>query len=271
MGSGVARMALRIATWNVNSIRPRLAHLTRFLRRLRPDVICLQETKVPDEIFPSSAFKDLGYVHVLAHGQRAYHGVAIASRLPFADQGTRVWCGKDDRRHAYVRLGNGVELHNFYVPSGGDLPDPERNEKFDHKLRFLREMARWCRREKVKKREVVIVGDLNVAPLDCDVWNHKRLVRSVGHTPVESDHMQRLIEAGGFVDAARHFVPPPAPLYTWWGYRYPQAFAKNYGWRLDHVWVTAPLRPRLAGLAIIKETRRWERPSDHAPLVLDLA
>lgn len=262
-------MPLRIATWNVNSIRPRLEHLTRFLETTRPDAVCLQEIKVPNELFPFDALKALGYRHILANGQKAYHGVAIASRLPFEEEGARVWCRKDDKRHAYVRL-NGVELHNFYVPSGGDLPDPEANDKFDHKLKFLKEMARWCRREAVKERPIVLVGDLNVAPLECDVWNHKRLLRSVGHTPVESDHIARLMKAGGFVDAARHFAPPPEPLYTWWGYRFAQSFAKDYGWRLDHAWVTPPLVSSLTRTEVVKDTRTWERPSDHVPVVLEI-
>jgi exodeoxyribonuclease-3 len=263
-------MPLRLATWNVNSIRSRIEHLKRFLEEARPDVVCCQETKVTDDAFPYGAFEEIGYRHILAVGQKAYHGVAIASRLPFDEQGARVWCKKDDKRHAFVRI-NGVELHNFYVPSGGDVPDPETNDKFAHKLRFLKEMASWCRREAVKDRPIVLVGDLNVAPLDCDVWNHKRLLRSVGHTPVESQHMARLLKAGGFLDAARHFAPPPASLYTWWGYRYPEAFAKDYGWRLDHVWVTPPLAPSLARVEVVKATRTWERPSDHVPVMLDLA
>ncbi len=262
-------MPLRLATWNVNSIRARIDHLKRFLDEARPDAICFQETKVANDTFPYAALQEIGYRHTLAIGQKAYHGVAIASRLPFEEVGARIWCKKDDKRHAFVRL-NGVELHNFYVPSGGDVPDPEINDKFAHKLRFLKEMAGWCRREKVKERPIVLVGDLNVAPLDCDVWNHKRLVRSVGHTPVESEHMARLLKAGGFLDAARHFAPPPAPLYTWWGYRFPQAFAKDYGWRLDHVWVTPPLASRLARVEVVKTTRTWERPSDHVPVLLEL-
>jgi exodeoxyribonuclease-3 len=264
-------MSLRIATWNVNSVRSRLEHLTRFLKEERPDVLCLQEIKVRDELFPYEMFHELGYPHLLVHGQKAYHGVAIAARQAFADQGTRHWCGKDDRRHAFVRLADGLEVHNFYVPSGGPVPDPETNEKFDHKLRFLDEMAGWCKREKVRDRALVLLGDLNVAPLDCDVWNHKRLLRSVGHTPVESERMARLIEAGGFVDAARHFTPPPAPLYTWWGYRFAQSVAKDYGWRLDHAWVTAGALPRVRKLEIVKRTRTWERPSAHVPVMLDLA
>ena len=168
------------------------------------------------------------------------------------------------------RLACGLEIHNFYVPAGGDVPDREANDKFDHKIRFLGAMTRWCREEKVATRPLVLLGDLNVAPLGCDVWNHKRLRRSVGHSPLECEQMARLLRAGGFVDAARHFVLPPTPLYTWWGYRFPQAFAKDYGWRLDHAWITPAALPRLRALEVVKETRTWERPSDHVPVVLDL-
>ncbi|MCG8359686.1 MAG: exodeoxyribonuclease III [Kiloniellales bacterium] len=264
-------MPLRLATWNVNSIRQRVEHLKRFLTEEAPDAICLQETKVEDDQFPTAVFDELGYAHRVIHGQKSYNGVAIASRLPFEDQGTRIWCRKDDKRHAFVRLPGGIELHNFYVPSGGDKPDPEINDKFDHKLRFLRAMARWCRSDDVKSRRLVLVGDLNVAPLETDVWNHKRLVRSVGHTPVESDLMRKLWKAGGLIDVPRHFVPPSEPLYSWWGYRFPQAFQKDYGWRLDHVLVTEPLMPEVAGMQVVKHTRTWEKPSDHVPVVVDLA
>ncbi len=234
-------MALRLATWNVNSLRQRLDHLARFAAEAAPDVICLQETKVADAAFPRAAVRALGYPHLLIHGQKGYNGVAILSRLAFKAQGTRVWCGRDDRRHAYVCLAGGLEIHNFYVPSGGPVPDPQSNDKFAHKLEFLAEMADWARASKLARRKAVLLGDLNVAPFETDVWNHKRLLRSVGHTPVESERIARLREAGALIDAGRHFVPEPEPLYTWWGYRYPQAFAKDYGWRLDHVLVTPKL------------------------------
>jgi exodeoxyribonuclease-3 len=263
-------MTLRIATWNVNSVRKRMAGLARFCAEVGPDVVCLQEIKAREEDFPFEPLRALGYKHQIVQGQKAYNGVAIVSRLPFEAEGARRWCAKDDRRHAFVRLPGGIELHNFYVPSGGPVPDPEANDKFDHKLRFLKEMARWCRRESVKDRRLILLGDLNVAPLETDVWNHQRLLRSVGHTPVESEHMAKLLKAGGFIDAERHFVPPSEPLYTWWGYRFAQAYEKNYGWRLDHVWVTERVRPQMARLRIVDETRRWETPSDHVPVVLDL-
>ena len=264
-------MPLRIATWNVNSVRQRTAHLKRFLSESEIDVICLQETKVEDALFPLEAVTALGYRHQLIHGQKSYNGVAILSRLAFEAQGKLVWCRKDDRRHLWVRLPGGIELHNFYVPSGGDKPDPEVNDKFDHKLRFLRAMARWCRKERVVERPLILVGDLNVAPLETDVWNHKKLLRSVGHTPTESGLIASLIKAGGLEDVPRRFVPPSEPLYSWWGYRFPQAFAKNYGWRLDHVLASPPAAAAITAMRIAKETRSWDKPSDHVPVVIDVA
>ncbi|MFQ6018018.1 MAG: exodeoxyribonuclease III [Kiloniellaceae bacterium] len=264
-------MALRLATWNVNSLRRRLGQLARFAADAAPDVICLQEIKTPDEDFPHLEVDAMGYPHVLTRGQKGYHGVAILSRRPFEAEGARNWCGRDDRRHAFARLAGDLELHNFYVPAGGDVPDPQQSDKFAQKLRFLREMAEWATKTELSRRRAVLLGDLNVAPLEADVWNHKRLLRSVGHSPVESEHIARLLDAADLIDAARHFVPEPEPLYTWWGYRYPQAFAKNYGWRLDHVLVTPPLRPELAALRVAKETRGWAQPSDHVPVILDLA
>lgn len=269
-GSG-SRMSFRLATWNVNSIRRRIDHLARFAAEFQPDVICLQETKVSDAEFPLAAVHAMGYPQVLIHGQKGYNGIAVLSRRPFEDQGTRRWCAKDDRRHGFVRLAGGLELHNFYVPSGGAVPDPAENEKFAHKLGFLREMADWAKSSDLRARKAVLLGDLNVAPLETDVWNHKRLLRSVGHTAVESEHMARLLDAAALIDAARHFVPETEHLYTWWGYRYRDSLLKNYGWRLDHILVAPPLASALADFRVVKETRAWDQPSDHVPVILDLA
>lgn len=262
-------MTLRLATWNVNSLRRRLGHLARVAAEAAPEVVCLQETKVSDAEFPLEAVRTLGYPHVHVHGQKGYNGVAILSRRAFEAAGTRAWCGRDDRRHAFVRLAGGIEIHNFYVPKGGHDPDPVGNDKFAHKLSFLREMAAWAG-DGLRGRAAALLGDLNVAPLEADVWNHKRLTRAVGHTPVECEHFARLQAAAGLIDAARRFVPPSQPLFTWWGYRFPESFSKGYGWRLDHVLVTPPLGRALAGFRVIAEARTWDRPSDHAPVVLDL-
>ncbi len=262
-------MTLRIATWNVNSLRKRLDHLARFRAAEKPDIVCLQETKVRDEEFPEDAIAALDYPHVLRHGQKGTNGVAIMSRRPFEAVETLDWCGQADRRHAMVRLAGGLEVHNFYVPSGGPVPDPDANDKFAHKLQFLEEMTAWAKKH-LKGRRAVLVGDLNVAPLETDVWNHKQLLRSVGHTPGESERMLALHAAGKLIDVPRRFVPPEQPLYTWWGYRFPAAYEKNYGWRLDHILATPALSGAIRDCRVFKETRTWDQPSDHVPVILDL-
>ena len=264
-------MALRLVTWNVNSIRQRLDHLDRLIAEQAPDVICLQETKIEDPDFPAARFHEQGYRHRMIRGQKSYNGVAILSRRPFQDRGRKIWCRKDDARHVFARLAGGLEVHNFYVPSGGDKPDPEINDKFDHKIRFLRAMARWSREGDMKSKRAILLGDMNVAPLETDVWNHKRLVRSVGHTPLESELFAKLWKAGDYIDVPRRFVPPEEPLFTWWGYRFPRSFQKNYGWHLDHILASPTLGNEIEAMAVLKDTRAWERPSDHVPVMVDLA
>ena len=261
---------MKLATWNVNSVRQRVDHLHRLVQEVGPDVLCLQEIKAQDSDFPADALAQMGYGHQVVMGQKGYNGVAILARQPFEEEGARIWCKKDDKRHAFVRLPGGLELHNFYVPSGGPTPDPEVNDKFAHKLKFLDEMARWSKREAVKDRQVIFLGDFNVAPLETDVWNHKRLLRSVGHTPVESARIAKLHKASGMIDVGRHFVPPEEPLYTWWGYRFTQSLEKNYGWRLDHIWTSPPLLERLSNFQVVKATRSWQKPSDHVPVVVEV-
>lgn len=260
---------MRILTWNVNSIRQRIDQLGRLAQSHGPDVICLQETKVLDDLFPAREAADFGYPHQVLHGQKARNGVAILSKLPFEAEVREIFCEIDDRRHVAVRVG-GLELHDFYVPSGGAEPDPEINDKFRHKLQFLEEMAEWGAKPAVRKARTVVVGDLNVAPFENDVWNHKRLKRNVGHTEGECRRLLAALEAGGFVDVPRKFVPEPDFLFTWWGYRFPQSFEKNYGWRLDHAWVSAPLEKDVRGFEIVTETRTWDKPSDHVPVLVDL-
>ncbi len=266
-------MKIRIASWNVNSIRVRQNHLARVDRRYQPDVMCLQETKAADVDFPLQRIKSLGYEHVALACALSTPGVAILSRLPFAQVTRRDWCGRADNRYLQVRLANcGLEVHNFYVPAGGDEPDAEANPKFAHKLAFLDEAAghfRGLRAKTTAKR--ILLGDLNVAPLEHDVWSHKKLARTVTHTPVEIEHLARLMKAGGWVDAMRRFVPEDEKLYTWWSYRGGGNWQKaDRGRRLDHIWVSPALESGLARLQLATDTRGWKRPSDHVPVILDL-
>lgn len=261
---------MRLVTWNVNSIRIRLDNLARVVEAAQPDVLCLQETKVQDAAFPFDAVRALGFPHVAVRGEKGYNGVAVCARVPFEDERHFAWWGRSDSRHLSLRFPDAFELHVFYVPSGGPTPDAERNEKFAHKLGFLAEMAKWAEDTGASGRKLAIAGDFNVAPLENDVWDHKRIRRQVGHTPVECEHMAALRDAGGFTDVGRQYVPPDRFLFTWWGYRHPQSYAKNYGWRLDHVWVTPPLAKHLADHAVLDEARTWPRPSDHVPVIVDL-
>lgn len=257
---------IRLVTWNINSVRARIHHVERFVTIYQPDILCLQETKVDDGKFPKKPFERLGLHHLAIHGQPAHHGVAIASRLPFEATDKRHWCGKKDARYIAARIADAFTVHNFYVPAGGDEPDPAANEKFAHKLQFLEEMTHWS---KSLNGNNVIVGDLNVAPYEQDVWSHKQLLNVVSHTPAETDRMLALIEAGGWRDEMRTFVPASEPLYTWWSYRARDWRASNRGRRLDHIWTSPGLEGTATAMQVADTARDWEKPSDHAPVILD--
>ncbi len=261
---------ITIATWNINSVRLRINIVEKFLNEADPDILCLQETKTPDNKFPKKAFHDLGYEHIALNGQKGYHGVATVSRIPFDNQEVRSFCGKNDARHVSVTVAGGLEIHNFYVPSGGDEPDPKANHKFAHKLSFLTEMADWfANREDTG--ELVVVGDLNVAPLENDVWSHKQMLKVVSHTPVEVDHLARVQASRNFVDVTRSAYPEPEKLFSWWSYRARDWAASNRGRRLDHIWVTPALAPQCSADRIFRDVRGWERPSDHVPVMTTLS
>ena len=262
-------MNLKIATWNINSVRLRIGLVERLLREHRPDILCLQETKCPQGQFPSGPLKDLGYEHIAEFGQKGYHGVAIVSRLPFHGQHSRNFCEKGDCRHVSARFDGPVPfvLHNLYVPAGGDEPDVKINEKFDHKLRFLDEMTRWSATDaKPAGFEAIAVGDLNIAPLEHDVWSHKDLLKVVSHTPIETSGFSKMQQAGGWVDVMRKHNPVSEKLYTWWSYRAKDWEISNRGRRLDHVLTTQKLADHCNKIEILKDARSWQQPSDHVPV-----
>ena len=180
---------LKIASWNINSVRARTALVERLIVEQQPDILCLQETKVLDTIFPTELFQRHGYVHRQLNGQRMYHGVAILSRVPLKDPGKHDWQDNGEARHIGVRLECGIRLENVYVPAGGDTPDRAVNPKFGQKLDFIERMTRWS---EGLSEPTMIVGDFNVAPLECDVWSHKALLTVVSHTPIEVEALSRL-------------------------------------------------------------------------------
>jgi exodeoxyribonuclease-3 len=262
---------LRLVTWNINSVRLRIGNLLRLIAEWQPDILCLQETKTRDDLFPREPLAAQGYRHMLVHGMKGYNGVAILSRVPLLSPQRRAWCGRADCRHIAVQLPGGIALHNLYVPAGGDIPDPHANPKFAHKLRFLDEITAWFAAERRDGPPMIALGDLNIAPLESDVWSHRQLLNVVSHTPVEVEKLGALQRAGGFIDAVRHFVPPERRLYTWWSYRARDWSASDRGRRLDHIWVTPELADRLVAAHVHRDSRGWPQASDHVPVMVTLA
>lgn len=262
-------MPFTLATWNINSVRLRLPLVEQFLKDYAPDVLCLQETKCPDDLFPAAAFEALGYGHIAISGQKGYHGVATLSRRPLDIVEKRDFCGMGDRRHVSARLsagGRSLLLHNFYVPAGGDEPDPDINPKFRHKLDFIEEM-RSIRAGFDGESAAILVGDLNIAPLETDVWSHKQLLKVVSHTPIETEGLEAMRAEGGWVDLMRAHIPPQERLYTWWSYRNRDWAASDRGRRLDHVWTSPNLVDDMREVEVLRAARGWERPSDHVPVI----
>lgn len=266
--------SLKITSWNINSVRLRINQVVRALDDINPDILCLQETKCPNDCFPLKDIKAAGYPYIAIHGQKGYHGVAIASRVPFRILDALEFGGKPDARHISIQIEQGpckgFEVHNFYVPAGGDVPDIGLNNKFAHKLDFLHDVHVWGEATTKTANPRILVGDLNVAPLEHDVWSHKQLLDVVSHTPVETQKLETLRQAGRWLDVARLLYPEPEKLYSWWSYRSPDWAMANKGRRLDHIWLSDDLETALQGFDIFKEARGWERPSDHVPISVTL-
>ena len=273
-------MKVSVATWNINSVRLREPLVLRFLQEQQPDVLCLQEIKCQEEQFPRKNFEALGYTHIEIAGMKGYHGAATLSRHPLERLPT-TFCPLGHARHVSTRvvvdeaLGDAgdFELHNFYVPAGGDTADREINDKFGHKLDFLEAMrAYFAERFAIGDVHQILVGDFNIAPHENDVWSHKQLLKVVSHTPMEVEVLEGIRASHDFTDTARVFADDADKLYSWWSYRARDVMASNRGRRLDHIWVSPALKPAVEaagpdGFTIHTDARVWDKPSDHVPVV----
>ena len=256
-------MALNIATWNINSVRLRVDLVCNLLTTEKIDLLCLQECKAPVEKIPLDVFADIGFPHMVARGQKGYNGVAIISRFPIKETSAIDFVGLGHARHIAAELENGIIVHNFYVPAGGDEPDRIKNEKFDQKLNYLSEMKDFFHKNSPKKS--ILVGDLNIAPLPEDVWDHRKMAKVVSHTQIEIDHLDAIKRAGDWVDVTRKDLPNQK-LYSWWSYRAKDWDMADRGRRLDHIWASADIIEYVNGSRILREVRGWDRPSDHVPV-----
>ena len=257
-------MPFTLATWNINSVRLRAELVARLMREEGPDILCLQECKSPVDKIPVEIFTNLGYTHMVARGQKGYNGVAILSKLPMEEVEAHDFARLGHARHIAGRLENGVTIHNFYVPAGGDVADREVNEKFGQKLDYLTEMRDWAHETAPEKS--ILVGDLNIAPREDDVWSHKQLLKVVSHTPVEVEHLGAAMEAGKWVDVTRQDIPE-GQLYSWWSYRARDWDAADKGRRLDHIWATPDISNAAHSSRILRPVRGWDKPA-RGPTVL---
>lgn len=260
---------MKILTWNINSVRLRAPIVRRVIAELNPDVICLQETKCPDDVFPHEAFDSLGFKYRHIHGMKSYNGVCILSRVPFEKTDCHDRVKKKDCRHISVAI-NGIDIHNIYIPAGGDIPDPTENDKFAHKLDFVDDLTAWFSKKYRANQKLIVAGDFNIAPLEQDVWSHKQLLDVVSHTPIEVDKLKAFQASLNWVDAVRHFVPEDQKCYTWWSYRNRDWQKSNRGRRLDHIWVTSSLQKFLKSYHIHRDARNWDKPSDHVPVMVEI-
>lgn len=261
---------MRVATWNINSVRLRIDQVARFVSESRTDVLCLQEIKCLEDQFPRNAFAEMGLPYLKIAGQKGWHGVAIASRLPIEPSETFNACKLGHARCVSARIA-GVDVQNFYIPAGGDVPDRVLNPKFDHKMDFYERLTETARRLD-RSRPMLMCGDFNIAPSEHDVWNHRFMSKVVSHTPIEVETLNRLQAAGAFADVVREAFPEPQKLASWWSYRAVDFRKTDRGLRLDHIWTSPGLTPGVVANSVMihEPVRAWEQPSDHCPITVDL-
>jgi exodeoxyribonuclease III len=254
---------LKIATWNVNSLKVRLGHVADWLERAKPDVLALQETKTKNEDFPAQAFRDLGY-EVSFSGQPTYNGVALVSRLPIADVTTEIAGFEDPQRRVLAATIGGVRVYDLYVPNGQSVD----SDKYEYKLKWLAALRQQIRGELDRHERCILLGDFNIAPEDRDVHDPVAWEGKVLCSDREREALKRLLDLG-LCDVFRNFEQPEKS-FSWWDYR-AAAFRRNHGLRIDLILATERLAKRCTDCHIDAAPRRLERPSDHTPVVADFA
>mgnify|MGYP001292875276 CR=1 FL=1 len=259
---------MKLATWNINSIRLRKENVIKFLKKENIDIIFLQETKTIDKFFPESFFYNYGYTHIYFRGEKSYNGVAVLSKIPFKNKSFHNFCNLKDTRHLKIELINNIIIHNFYVPAGGDVPDIKLNVKFKHKIDFMNEMIELLKMEVSKKN--IILGDFNIAPSENDVWSHKTLLKQVSHTKVETDVFKKLLEKCSYEDIVRKAFNKEDKIFSWWSYRNKDWKKSNRGRRLDHILVSNNFKKNISNVNIYNHIRGQYKPSDHVPISITL-
>ncbi|MEM7758463.1 MAG: exodeoxyribonuclease III [Cyanobacteria bacterium P01_A01_bin.40] len=258
---------MKVATWNVNSIRTRQQIVTDWLQQHQVDVLCLQETKVQDHDFPRSAFEDLGY-NVYISGQKSYNGVAIFSLNPLND----VSCGfaplmgevgdLDQQKRVITGIAENVRIVNLYVPNGSAIG----SDKYEYKLKWLQTLKQYLAILQQNVQEICVCGDFNIALSDKDIYTAKGRDKHIMSSPIERAALSEILTLG-FQDAFRKFTRDEGH-FSWWDYR-SGGFARNRGWRIDHHYLTTKLYQQAVKCWIDVEPRKLEKPSDHAPVIVE--
>jgi exodeoxyribonuclease-3 len=258
---------MRIATWNVNSIKQRTDNLCAWLRERQPDIVCLQETKCQDDGFPREPFEALGY-NVAIHGQKTFNGVAILSKLPFDEVTLRLPGDPEDDHARFIEAvvstpGGAVRVASIYLPNG----NPPNTDKYPYKLRWMKRLLDYSRERLKLEEPLVLAGDYNVIPDDIDVSDPRLWVNDALFLPQTRASFRALTNLG-LVDAIRATTDDPG-VYTFWDYQ-AGAWQKNIGIRIDHLLLSPQAADRLVGAGIDKHVRSWQKPSDHVPVWVEL-
>ena len=252
---------MKIATWNVNSMKVRLPHVLEWLQAHDPDVLVLQEIKQLTEKFPAEALQEVGF-HSIASGQKTYNGVAVISKSPAEDPVTDFPDFEDPQRRVLATTINDVRVIDLYVPNGSEVG----SEKYEYKLNWLRSLHSFLKTEMEQHENLVVLGDFNIAPADADVYDPEKWGEAILCSPAERQALADLIDLG-LTDVFRKFEHP-ADTFSWWDYR-AAGFRRNAGLRIDLILTSDSMTRRCTASYVDKEPRAWERPSDHAPVIAE--